>query len=458
MMTSASVALATQPQNTAVRQPVFALIDCNNFFVSCERLFRPHLNQRPVAVLSNNDGCVVARSNEVKALGIAMGEPYFKRRDLLAAHNAVIFSANFPLYGDIAQRVSDALARFSPNIVIYSIDEAFLQIDGLSITDYDAWAKEVSRRVGREVGIPVSVGVGPSKTLAKLAVERVKKTPGLRGGYSLAQSLGQSKSSNLLEREQALRWLPLEDIWGVGRRTAPKLHRIGLRRAYDLTRLNDEWVLKNLTITGLRTVRELRGESCIALDEFEDDNHQKSLSVTRSFGRKVSSLAELEAAVASFAARAATRLRRKEQLAWRGVTFLRRQSKIAERARQVVSAEFSLRVPSSYNGDIIKGAHQALQGIYDPNFRYEKSGVILTSLVGEQFQQLDLFADTGQAKRLKANIDLMRAMDDIDLRYGKKSVVSAAEVYAPNRWKSRQNRVGPAFTTDWQQLPVVRLG
>lgn len=436
-------------------EPVFALVDCNNFFVSCERLFRPSLVNVPVGVLSNNDGCLIARSNEVKAMGIKMGDPYFKHETLLKAHGAQIFSANFALYGDIAQRVSDTLASFSPKIEIYSIDEAFLQINNLSITDYDKWAKHVAGEVERQIGIPVSVGVGPTKTLAKLAVERVKKTPDLLGGYSLAQDDKRGRIETLLRQEDGLRWLPLEDIWGVGRRRAPQLQRRGLKSAYDLTQLTDEWVLRNMTITGLRTVRELRGESCIPLDEFEDDNHQKSLSATRSFGRKVRSLAELEAAIASFASRAASRLRRKEQLAWEGTTFLRAQ--LPDRTTRYAAAPFRLNVPTSFTNDIIKAAHVALRQLYDPELTYQKGGVILTSLVGEGDQQMSLFAGENQANKMKHDIALMKALDDLSLRYGKQAITFASESHGEQGWKSKQNRVGPAYTTRWDQLPIVAL-
>ena len=436
-------------------EKVFALIDCNNFFVSCERLFQPWLNNIPVAVLSNNDACVIARSNEVKAMGIEMGAPLFKHESLLRAKGAKIFSANFSVYGDIADRVSSVLAEFSPNIEIYSIDESFLQINNLSIPDYDAWAKYVSAEVGRRVGIPVSVGVGPSKTLAKVAVQRAKKIPELKGGYSLAGDKVHNGPDLATRQIDSLRWLPLGDVWGIGRRYAQKLNRLGLRSAADVVALNDDWILKNMTIRGLRTIRELRGESCIPLDEFEQDNHQKSLSVTRMFGHRVNSLAELEAAVASFSARAATRLRRKEQLAWEGSVFIR--AELPGGQKRFVSGGFRLATPTSFTSDVIKGAHGALKQIYDPDFRYRKAGVILTSLVSEDDQQMSLMGDEKQAGRMEAEISLMKAMDDISLRYGKNSVTYAAELHKAVQWKSKQARKSPAYTIRWGELPLVKI-
>jgi DNA polymerase V len=429
------------------RPPIFALIDCNNFFVSCERLFRPALKAVPVAVLSNNDGCVIARSNEVKALGVAMGAPLFKHRELLAAHGTHIFSANFPLYGDISDRVATVLAGYSPNVEVYSIDESFLQVDGLSITDYDSWAKELARIVEKQVGIPVSVGVGPTKTLAKAAVEYVKKHPDNRGGLSLVD--------DLLAQSKILAWLEVGDVWGIGRRTAEKLHRVGIKNASGVVGLRDSWVLDNLTITGLRTIRELRGESCIPLDLFESKNQQKNLSVTRSFGGVVRSYSELESAIATFSARAAMRLRRKEQMAWRGSVFMR--ARLPDKRKQFIYTNFSLDIPTSFTADIIKASLGALESIYEPDFRYDKAGVILHDLIDEGSQQMSLFAEKNQDAKLTAQLHLMKAMDTLSLRYGKQSVTFAAEGLANARWRSRQEKVGPAYTTRWSDIPKVNI-
>lgn len=445
-----------QRSNPANSSKVFALVDCNNFFVSCERLFRPALKSTPVAVLSNNDGCIVARSNEVKALGVKMGEPYFKQKQLLSMHKAEVFSANFSLYGDVAERVSAVLSRYSPKIEIYSIDEAFLQIDNLSIKDYNFWSKKLSKEVERLVGIPVSVGVGPTKTLAKLATEKVKKDKNLLGGTSLAVDSCQNATDTKNKIEEYLKWLPLEEIWGIGRKRSAMLKSRGLRNAYDVARLHDDWVLRNMTITGLRTIRELRGDSVIPLDEFEGGNQQKSLSVTRSFGRRVRSLAELEAAVASFSARAATRLRRKDQLAWRGLVFVRATS--TDRSHRYVYKDFNMDIPTSYTPDIIVSAHKALREVYDPDFSYEKAGVILTSLVDDRYQQMSFFGYKDQPKRLKSQISLMKAIDDLSLRYGKQAVTFAAENYGEQSWRSKHSRVSPSYTTRWSDIPLVKQG
>ncbi len=442
-----------QQASSTNKSQVFALVDCNNFFVSCERLFRPYLKTVPVAVLSNNDGCIIARSNEVKALGIKMGEPFFKHEWLLNSYKAKVFSANFPFYGDIAQRVSNMFDKYSPKIEIYSIDEAFLRIDNLSITDYSLWAKQLAFDVEKAVGIPVSVGVGATKTLAKLATEKAKKDPQLKGGFSLIKGKGMSNKQYQTVFKEALNELPLEDIWGIGRKRAYLLHRMGLKSALEVANLTDEWVLKNMTITGLRTIRELRGESCIPLDEFETNNQQKNLSVTRSFGQKLRSLAELESAMASFAMRAATRLRRKEQLAWRGSVFVR--ARLPDRTTQYLRNDFDMAVPTSFTSDIIKAANKALFAIYEPNYRYEKAGITLSSLVDETEQQMSILGNHNQAEQMISQISLMKAIDDLSLRYGKQAVTFAA--YDSTKWQSKQKRVGPAFTTRWDQLPIVKL-
>lgn len=434
--------------------PVFALADCNNFFVSCERLFEPTLKDRPVAVLSNNDGCIIARSNEVKALGIPMGAPLFKHRSVLEAHKTKLFSANFTLYGDISERVSVLLKEASPRVEVYSVDESFLQIEGLGITDYTAWARQLSAKVEKEVGIPISIGVAPTKTLAKLATEMVKKMPALQGGCSLAADEVITDEQQRYLQEQALKWQELSDVWGIGRRHTERLRRRGLRTAYDVAQMEDEWVLKHMTITGLRTVRELRGESCIPLGDFAANYQQKMVSSQRSFGRRIRGIAELEAAIASQCARAAMRLRRKDQLAWHGTVYLRAQ--LPDKSYQFISADFRLPEPTAFTGTIIKGAHYALRRIYDPDLRYEKGGVILVGLVDVSAQQMTLFGGPKQIRRMRKEDALMAAMDDLSLKYGKTTVLFASERASGGGWESKREQVSPAYTTQWHQLPMVR--
>jgi DNA polymerase V len=436
-------------------EPVFALIDCNNFFVSCEKVFRPELKNKAVAVLSNNDGCVVARSNEVKALGVPMGAPHFKYENLFRAHKVQTFSANFLLYGDMSQRVVQVLGQFSPHVEVYSVDESFLEIGDLGITDYAGWAKEVARVTEKSTGVPVSVGVASTKTLAKLVTERAKKTPSLLGGDALVDDGHLPEVVQSMKHEEYLRWLPLEDIWGIGRRYAWKLHQMGLRSAYDLTQMPDQWILRHLTIRGLRTVEELRGIACFELEYAGIDEPQKSIASTRSFGHNVRSISELEVAIATFAAKAAARLRRKRELTWEVTTFIRTGYK--SNKPLFTSKKLKLNIPSADTSVIIRGAQDALRQAFDEDFAYRKAGVILTDLVPSDHQQMSLVGQPTD-DNLRKRDRLMTTIDELNMRFGNYTVKHASEgVNKKQRWHSKRENVSPAYTTDWGQLPIVKV-
>jgi DNA polymerase V len=423
------------------RPSVFALIDCNNFFVSCERVFRPDLWNKPVVVLSNNDGCVVARSNEVKALGVPMGVPYFEVRDVLKRNNVALFSGNFPLYGDFSQRVVQILKDACPAVEVYSVDESFLEISKLDITDYEAWGRELANKVMRYTGVPVSVGIAPSKTLAKAAADFVKKGGTVEGAYSL---VGDDK-----KRIRLLQWLPLQDVWGVGWRTAPKLRARGLKNAHDLSLVTDNWALTQLSIRGLKTVRELRGESCFA---FEHTNEpQKSIARTRSFGHNVRNYYELEGAVATFAAQAAAKLRGQGELA-RGVLTFLRTSKHAE--VQHGSAQITKLNPASCDtGAIIVAALDSLQQVYDPEFGYKKAGVILLDLHPASARQLQF---TDDPLKIDKSSTLMQTIDALNERYHTRLVRHASEHLENKGWHSKRELRSKAYTTNWGELPIIK--
>ena len=282
---------------------MFALADCNNFFVSCERLFRPDLNGRPVIVLSNNDGCAIARSNEAKALGIQMGAPLFKIKDIVKREGVTIFSGNMALYGDISHRVQLTLQEFSPSIEKYSIDEAFIDLRGMEEQDLDALAKEISRRCLRNTGIPVSVGIAQTKTLAKIASKLCKSYPKLQGGCFMHRPQ---------DIEKVLKRTPIEDVWGIGRRYSKRLHEMGIHTAYEFTQCNADWVRSLMGIGGERTWRELRGEACI---EFEDGvQHKQSICTSRSFSSEIYDLKELQRQVAKFTSMTAEKLRKQQSV------------------------------------------------------------------------------------------------------------------------------------------------
>jgi DNA polymerase V len=420
------------------RPPVFALIDCNNFFVSCERVFRPDLWNKPVAVLSNNDGCIVARSNEVKALGVPMGVPYFKVRDILTKNNVTLFSGNFPLYGDFSQRVVQILEDECPDIEVYSVDESFLEISHLPIKDYTKWGQALRSKILQWTGIPVSVGVAPNKTLAKAAADYVKKHEAEQGAYSVV--------GDEPKRIGLLKWLELQDIWGVGWRTAPKLRGRGLKNAYDLSQVSDNWAREQLTIRGLKTVRELRGEHCISFDHGNDP--QKSIARTRSFGHNVRNYYELEGAVATFAAQAALKLRKEGELAGAVVTFMQ-TSKHAE-VQHSSSQLTKLHPPSNETGKLIEAALANLEQMYDPDFGYKRAGVILLDL--RQGQQLTFDSNPAALER---NAALMQVIDDINQRFGLRLVRHASEHIENQKWRSKRDMRSPAYTTNWRELKQV---
>ena len=421
-------------------QPVFALVDCNNFFVSCERVFRPDLWDKPVAVLSNNDGCIVARSNEVKALGVPMGVPYFKVKDVLAKGNATLFSGNFPLYGDFSQRVVQLLQEACPEVEVYSVDESFLQINTLPIADYEAWGRELCKKIMRATGIPVSVGIAPTKTLAKAAADFVKKTNPARGAFSIAGSDE--------KRIELLKWLPVRDVWGVGWATAPKLSGRGIKSGYDLSQVSDAWALGEMTIRGLKTVRELRGESCFAFEHGGEP--QKSIMRTRSFGHTVRNYYEIEGAVATFAAQAAAKLRQQGELASAVLTYLRTSKHAAVQggASQVTK----LHPATSDTGAIIGAALKSLEAVHDPEFGYKKAGVVLLDLHSASVRQLR-FAD--DPARIDRAAKLMQSVDDLNKKFHTRLVRHASEHIENEKWRSKRELRSPAYTTNWGELRKV---
>ena len=425
----------------AAISPIFALVDCNNFFVSCERVFRPDLWDKPVAVLSNNDGCIVARSNEVKALGVPMGVPYFEVKDVLKKGNVTLFSGNFPLYGDFSQRVVRILQDACPDVEVYSVDESFLELSHLPITDYEAWGKELRQEIFRDTGIPVSIGVASSKTLAKAAADFIKKTDPARGACSV---VGDDK-----KRTQLLTWLPIQDVWGVGRATAPKLRARGIKNGYDLSLVSDNWALKQLSIRGLKTVRELRGESCFVFEH--NGEPQKSIARTRSFGHNVRNYYELEGAVATFAAQAAAKLRGQGELAKGVMTFLR-SSRHAEVQRGGAHVA-KLHPASNDTGAIIAAALQGLGQVYDTEFGYKKAGVVLLDLHPQTARQL---AFTDEPASIDRQGNLMQTVDELNTRFHTRLVRHASEHLENKNWHSKRELRSPAYTTAWNELPAVR--
>lgn len=422
----------------SIKPKFYAHIDCNNFFASCERLFRPELEGRPVAVLSNNDGCIIARSQEVKALGVPMGIPLFKVKPLVKSAGVTLFSANFELYGDISERIVTLLRQITPLIEVYSIDECFLDLSKLEIEDYAVWAASLRRRVLKEVGVPVSIGVATTKTLAKVATNHAKK----HGGVSVIATSG--------ERERILSEVPVEDIWGVGWRTAPKLKDCGVSTALQLVSASDAWLKSQFNIAGLRMVDELRGQPRLKFGDSRDK--RQSIMVSRAFGHRVREYHQLESALANFTARAAAKLRGQQSVCSRVAVYLT-TSRYDEQVRSV-SKSATLPEPSGDTGSLLTCSLSLLEELYDPDFSYTKVAVILLDIVDVQAWQLSLMQPAQSRDR---KLRLMNGVDRINARFGSSTIWHAAEDRANAGWHSKHALRSPRYTTSWTELPKVGL-
>ena len=421
----------------------YALIDSNNFFVSCERLFRPELEGRPVVVLSSNDGCAVSRSQEAKDLGIPMGAPLFKWRDIFTKHGVVAFSANFELYGDISERITNLLTSITPHIEVYSVDESFLDLSELHVADYQAWGRMVRNAVLKDVGMPVSIGIAPSKTLAKLASDRAKKIPELAGSLDLT---AQGPAT-----DRYLTQLPVRDIWGVGRKLAPKLKAENVHTAFDLAHLNPRRAQQLMGIHGRHMVYELNGISCLPLQL--EHKAQQMIMRGRQFGEDTSEFYVVEAAVASLTARAAAALRREHLLARRAVVIL--QTNRLKPGYQRLSESVQLYTPTSDTGQLCSQLIQMLQTTFNPYLPYHKADVLLYDFVPERSLQTDLFG----AVDLRANTlsqRRMEAFDAVNAKHGKGTIRYAAEGLS-QAWQPRKKLSSPRYTSDWADLPEARL-
>jgi len=426
---------------------LFALVDCNNFFASCERVFRPDLEGKPIVVLSNNDGCIVARSNEVKALGIPMASPYFKSRDLLRCHGVHVFSSNYELYADLSARVMTVLAEFSPDLEVYSIDEAFLSLGGFA--DPEPHARTLRTQVKRWTGIPVSVGIAPTKTLAKLAGERAKKDSQRDGVLALTSPAAV---------QDALARTPVGDVWGVGRRWSKRFEAMGITTALDFTRQDEHWVRAKMGVTGARTHAELLGRACFALES--QPPSRQSCVASRSFAASVTELIELQDAVATFAARAGERLRAGGLVAGQVTTFVLTDHFKAADAGFDGTATVTLASPSNLTADITRAALHALTRAYRKGGRYKKAGVMLVDLSPEGEAQHTLFSapaqDQDKAKRLQRALDIVNGGNGD--RYGARDLVRVgAFAGAPGvkSWHLRRDNRSPRYSTQWAELKGV---
>lgn len=420
---------------------MFALADCNNFFASCERVFRPDLQGKPVIVLSNNDGCAIARSNEAKALGIKMGAPFFKIRDIVRRHNVAVFSGNMALYGDMSQRVRWVLEEFAPGIEVYSIDEAFLDLRGMKNIDFDAYAKRISAQCSKMTSIPVSVGIAPTKTLAKIASKLCKQYPKLRGGCYMYRPQ---------DIEKVLRKFPIEDVWGIGRRTAPKLKARGVNTAYEFTQMPEGVVRMMLGIGGVRTWKELRGIPCL---EFEDGFEAKqSICVSRSFSSEIYEVKELQEQIANFASVMASKLRKQQSVTSEMVVFAY-TNRFREDVPQIhANTLVPFITPTAEERIIIAQAVSAAKTLFKQGFGYKKAGVIATKIVSEKHVMHSLFEDREAVER---EHKITSALDAINAAFGKGTIKLA--VQGSGEIKSSSENQSPHYTTRWSDIPLVTV-
>lgn len=418
---------------------MFALVDCNNFYASCERLFRPDLANKPVVVLSNNDGCIIARSNEAKALGIGMGTPYFKQEALIRKHDIAVFSSNYPLYGDMSQRVMDVLMRLEPDVEVYSIDEAFIRFPAEKYGKLENYIRFIKTSVQKHTGIPVSIGLGPTKTLAKVANRFAKKTPAAGGTFTMTDP---QHITDILAA------VDVGDIWSIGRRHAARLKKQGISTGLALRNCADAWIRKQLTVTGLRTVMELRGIPCISLEKAPPA--KKSICTSRSFGQPVTTLADLQEAVATYTAQAAYKLRSQGLRATVVDVFIRTNSFKEDEPQYCSRRTFQLDTPSSHTATLSKITLAALKAMYRQGYRYQKAGVLFYDLVPADREQLRLFPATALQRD-----SLMTALDMINERWGRDTIQFAAAGLA-KKWHFRQLKKSPAYTTRWTEIPTVK--
>ncbi|MEO1523614.1 MAG: Y-family DNA polymerase, partial [Cyanobacteria bacterium J06633_2] len=407
-------------------EEMFGLCDCNNFYVSCERVFNPVLRHQPVIVLSNNDGCAVARSNEAKALGIKMGAPVFKIRELIEQHQVKVLSSNYALYGDLSQRVMTTLGNFAPDVEVYSIDEAFLDFSGFSQWNLEGYAQSIQTTVKQWTGIPVSIGIAPTKTLAKIANRIAKRTPEMKGVFVLPNN-----SDSILSQ------VAVEDVWGIGRRWAKRLNEQGIETAAQLRDAAEWQIRQQMGIVGMRIVLELRGVSCLPLELCPPP--KKMRTVSRSFGRPVESLRELKEAIATHTSTGAEKLRKDGLNASLLSVFVATNRFKSNEPQYQNSAAVSLPIPTNTTPELIDCAVRAIEQIYQEGYRYKKAGINLTELSPATSMQHDLFDVPERRERMKRVMEVMDAVNEI---YGAGTLRYAVSGLKQG-WKTQAMRRSP---------------
>ena len=419
---------------------MFALIDCNNFYVSCERVFNPKLNNKPVVVLSNNDGCAISRSNEAKALGIPMGAPAFKYEKVFQKNNVKVFSSNFPLYGDMSSRVMNILSKFTPNIEIYSIDEAFLKFEGFENYDLESYCLGIKDIVLKWTGIPISIGIAPTKALAKVSNRIAKKFPNqTKGVYSI---------SSEKKRIKALKWLKIEDVWGIGFRHSERLKKYKVNNAYDFISLPDNWVRKKMSVVGLRLKKELEGKSVLELEEVRLP--KKAIATTRSFEGTITDYEKIKERISTFAICCAEKLRSQNSNCNSIYVFVR-SNKFQKNKTQYRNG-ILMTIPFSTNSNMVisKYAVEGLKKIFREGIEYKKAGTIVMGLDSSENHQLNLFENENPRHKY-----LMKTIDYIQKKEGQSKIKLASQDLR-KRWKMKQEKLSPNYTCRLSEIIRVK--
>ncbi len=422
-----------------IKKHIFALVDCNNFYASCERVFNPAIEKKPVVIMSNNDGCAVAMSNEAKTIGIKIGTPIFQMQELVKKYDIQVYSSNYALYGDMSSRVMNVISEFSPTVEFYSIDESFLLLDGINC-DMNNYGRKIKKTVKQWTGIPVSVGIAGTKTLAKIANRIAKKDAQYNGVLDLTAHA---------DIDDFLKKVAVEDVWGVGWQNTKKLNNYGIHTALELKNAPDPWIRQYLGgIVGLRTIWELRGISCITLELVRSD--KKQIISSRSFGKMVTSIDGLIEAVSTYTTRAAEKLRRQNSLAAELQLFIG-TNRFKDEPQYFNTASYSLPNPTSYTPELISHAVSLLQKIYREGFRYKKAGIVLSEIIPEKEAQESLFFNR-EAFEKKAG--LMDTVDRLNTKYGSNTLTYASSGLV-NPWQMRRESLSFRYTTHWNEIPVV---
>ncbi|MFY8180144.1 MAG: Y-family DNA polymerase [Flavobacterium sp.] len=422
---------------------MYALVDCNNFYASCERVFQPQYNGKPVVILSNNDGCVISRSNEAKEVGVPMGAPEFKIRELLKEKNVKVFSSNYPLYGDLSNRVMKTLEAFTPNLEIYSIDEAFLNFDGMSISDYHDYGIQMKKRVQKWVGIPVCVGFAPTKALSKVANRIAKKFQDRTQGIYVIDTEE--------KRIKAIKWTKIEDVWGIGRRLTKKMMAHNILTAYDFTKPQHEaWIRKEMGVIGMRLKYELEGKSVLDLEPIREQ--KKSIATTRSFPKQISEFDDLRERVATFSAICAEKLRKQKSCCQTIIVMLVIDKHKYQSQKYYFNKAVTLPYSTNSTLTISNVAISMLKDLYKGNegIKFKKAGVIVTELIDEDKKQLQLFEEENPK-----HLAIMKAMDFLNAKIGDRKVKLGTQNLNLT-WNMKQNHLSPRFTTRFNEILEIK--